>query len=106
MVPAWFRLRYSLSTKKKVRFLPLYTLGTVTGPPSVNPKSFCRKGAFRAPTAFCAHELALNMSLYMYSDALPWHVLVPDLVTSGTNPPELRPISAEAPEYTTLNSAT
>ena len=42
-----------------------------TGPPSVKPKLFCRKSAFLAPMAFCAHELAFNTSLNMYSYTLP-----------------------------------
>src|SRR6266849_1035125 len=36
----------SYETKKNVLSFPLYTPGTLTGPPNVPPKSFCRRAVF------------------------------------------------------------
>src|SRR6266852_558533 len=92
--------------KKNVLLRPLNILGIRTGPPIAPPNTLSWNAALLAPNLFDSQSLAFNFSLRKYSYAEPRKLLVPDLVTSTTAPPESRPYSAERPLVSTLNSDT
>ena len=65
------------------------------GPPTEPPYWFMCSGAIFAPERFEKKLLAFNALLRRNSKALPWKLLVPDLVTVVIIPPPLRPYIAE-----------
>ena len=76
-----------------MRFLPLYSFGMYTGPPNENPNWLYRNAGNGVP--FVLKKLRASMAEFRRnSNALPWTSLVPDLETTFTTAPELRPSSA------------
>ena len=78
------------------------SLPRTMGPPTDHPKSLKRRGGLSTlppvpGAAFYLDEakVASKMLLRKYSNALPWKVLVPDLVTALTMAPGLLGYSAE-----------
>src|SRR5271169_6061754 len=92
----WMILRPSYAAKKNV-------LSFLIGPPNVPPNWFWWKSGFGATVN--VNGLALRSVLRKNSYTLPWNSLVPDLVTTLTTAPELRPYSASNELVITRNSS-
>src|SRR5690349_15916322 len=84
-VLAWRRRYHSKAVKKNVLFLPLYSLGRMTGPPTDAPNSLrTRCGGLEK---LSVRERATPMPLLRaVSNAEPCSVLVPDLVVMMKEP--------------------
>src|ERR1019366_516353 len=75
-----------------------------SGPPSV-PANWLRLYlGLGAPSSFRKKLLAFRSVFRLNSYALPWMLLLPDLVTAATLPPELRPAEASYMLVCTMNS--
>src|SRR5258708_34046577 len=89
----------SNAAKKNARSL-------LIGPPSVPPNwLICDLGRL-TPRAVRMGVFEFNDSSRKYSNALPCHWFVPDLVTTLITAPPARPNSAEKPFWFTWNSCT
>src|SRR6516165_5697742 len=65
--------------RKNVRFLPLYTLGIITGPLREPPGLVRLRLARGCPAALAKNWLASTAAVSLSKNALPWKRLVPDL---------------------------
>src|ERR1019366_9130169 len=90
----WRTRRPSYETKKNV-------LSFRSGPPKVPPNWFW----LNCGLTVLKYPCALSTLLRKYSYTLPCHRLVPDLVTTLTTAPELRPYSASKVLLITRNSS-
>src|SRR2546422_6757518 len=94
----------SNDVKKNVRLRPLYSHGTMIGPPNTPPKSCCSSGGLGRPSALLKKLIESSASCRKNSNAFPCHLFDPDRDTKLTAPPPAWPNSALNPFVSTANS--